>query len=257
MVRFPKTKCKLVVTAFYLSGHQHLAAVQRGKTTIFQQAAGVMLSELSGFLFTSGIVLAASTFVAAGKPENESIDEGDSNVALETFNKSYKNLVSNSTRNKDDKIILAPSFGGSYVALESALAKAGISVTTSAKDQHATIDLQKLMKGSPSFAAERKIQAALVEEGLLMLPGEAFGSEKPGQFRITAPSLSAEDISTLVDKLYKVASVFHVTLAKRPVAVISAEDTPKNSDKNVSKVDNDDESVASNVPESSRKKRRS
>lgn len=212
-----------------------------------------MLSELSGVLLTGGFILAASTFVAANAPEKESTDEGDANVALQSFNSAYKSLVSNNK--KGDKLILAPSFGGSYGALESALAKAGILLSANAKDQHAVIDLQKLMKGSASFAAERKIQAALVEEGLLLLPGEAFDCPQPGQFRITAPDLSASEIASIVDKLYRVAAKFNVTLAKRPAAVVSSEDTPSHN--STEKGDEDEESVVSTVHESSRKKRRS
>lgn len=211
-----------------------------------------MLSELSGVLLTGGFILAASTFVAANAPEKESTDDGDASVALQSFNNAYKSLASNNK--KGDKLILAPSFGGSYTALESALAKAGILLSANAKDQHAIIDLQKLMKGSASFAAERKIQLALVEEGLLLLPGEALGLTQPGQFRITAPNLTSTEVASTIDKLYKVAAKFNVTLAKRPAAVVSSEDTPSH---HSAEKEDDEESVVSNVQESSRKKRRS
>ena len=205
-----------------------------------------MFSELSGLLLTSGIVLAASTFVASNAPEVESIDEGNKAFARDAFNKAHQALVSST---KKDKIFLAPSFGGSYTDLGDALKKAGISLTASVNEQSAIIDLQKLMKGSPSFSAERKIQLALVEEGILLLPGEAFGAEQPGQFRITAPHLNKDEIALVVDKLYKVAHKFNVTLSKRP-ATVSVEDVN----------DNDDEdSVVSSVagkPESTRKKRK-
>lgn len=204
-----------------------------------------MLSELSGLLLTSGIVLAASTFVAAYKPEVESLDEGETKSAKDAFNKAYVAMVNNSK--KSDKLILAPSFGGSYIELGDALAKAGIALNASVNEQHATIDLQKLMKfGSPSFAEERKIQQALVEEGLLLLPGEAFGCSSPGQFRITAAHLTTHEVISIVDKIYKVAQKLKITLTKRSIVEVSPEDTD----------DKDDESVASSVTASTRKKRR-
>lgn len=216
----------------------------------------VAMEELAGLILGGGLVFVASSFVAASAKEAD-VDHVEANVdnAKNAFNDAYSNIANNNK--KGDKLILAPAFGESYVVLQASLAKIGVSLSMYSTEQYAQIDLTSFLKGSSSFATERKIQQALIEEGLLMCPGEAFGAAEPGFFRITAPVLTKEQVSAITDKIYNVSKRFNTLLTKRSApAVVSSEESV------TSKVEEDEVSVADSVPESltgkesSRKKRK-
>jgi hypothetical protein len=92
----------------------------------------------------------------------------------------------------------------------------------------------------------------LIDEGLVLCPGEACGLSEPGFFRINTPVLTKEQVVAITEKISNVAKTFN-TATKRSLAP-STEAPAKESKaaaKEVQKDDNDDEaSVAESVPES-------
>lgn len=201
------------------------------------------MEELAGLILGGGLVFVASSFVAATSKEVD-VDDVEANVdtGKKTFNEAYASIVADNK--KGDKLILAPSFGESYAALQLSLSKIGVPLTMYSTEQYAQIDLTSFLKGSSSFAVERKIQQSLIEEGLLMCPGEAFGATEPGFFRIYAPVLTKELVASITDKIYNVSKKYNTLLTKRvSSSVVSVEDAE------VAKED-DEVSVAESVPES-------
>lgn len=143
--------------------------------------------------------------------DDTNADEALANAALaaEGFNSAYAAAAASK---KGDSLILAPSFGcptSPYTALQSALAKTSTPLTMYATENFATIDLRALLRSNITFIAERKLQACLLEEGLVMVPGEACGLEEPGYFRICAPKLSSADVDAIVHKIAHVAKKFN------------------------------------------------
>lgn len=209
------------------------------------------MEQIAGLVASGSLIMVAASMMKAAADDTNA-DEGQPNVALaaEGFSAGYA-----AASKKSGSLLLAASFGcptSPYTDLQNALAKTAFPLTMYATENYATIDLRSMLRSSTSFVAERKLQAALLEEGLVMIPGEACGLEEPGFFRISVPKLSADEVATIVQKLNNVSKKFNPA-AKR-TAEVSPSSPPvtasKPSKKAVVEEQDETESVAESVPES-------
>ncbi|KAJ1399664.1 hypothetical protein B484DRAFT_406238 [Ochromonadaceae sp. CCMP2298] len=187
------------------------------------------MSELAGMLLGGGLVLVASTFVAATGGTATSAPyapEADQEKARETFGKALVSVpvegavgaVGAVEAGSKGVIVLAPKVT-SFAQLKKALNQ-HFPLLTSAFEAHAILDLRKLTKHSASFEAERQLQRALLAEGLVLIPGECCGAS-PGLFRLlVAPS--AEQVGEVVAKLVRVGGSFK-WFGKRGVEAVAVE----------------------------------
>ena len=223
------------------------------------------MEELACVLASGGLILMASSFVNSTKDQEIDV------ISAETrFNIAHADAIS-----KNDKIILSSCFNdysNIYSGLKAHLSSMGITLITKPGEQFATINFQVWMKNNLSFEYERKIQAALLAEGLVLCPGEACGLTEPGYFRICVPTLTTEQTTTIINKLNKVSLKFDSNLKKRSLTEVeTSSPVVKQSKKvheNTMKIedehDNDDQiSVAESTTDSiadgtrsSRKKRK-
>jgi hypothetical protein len=234
---------KYEITAFTFGiDFESCGGLQQKSETII-----VEMEELAGLLVSGGLILVASSVMKADSSEAEGADaKPNAALAVESFNAAHANAVVNNK--KGDKLILASSFGcptSQYTALQASLAKIGIPVTMYATESYATIDLRPLLRSSVSFVTERKLQGALVEQGLVLCPGEACGLSEPGFFRINTPVLTKDQVSAITDTISNLAKNFN-TATKRSLASTEA---PSTAAKEAQK-DDDDASVAESVPDS-------
>jgi hypothetical protein len=219
------------------------------------------MEQIAGVVASGVLIAVASTMMkAAADDTNVSESAPNAGLAVESFNSSYATAASSK---KSDSVLLAASFGCStspYTALQAALSKTATPLTMYATENYATLDLRSLLRSNISFVTERKLQTALLEEGLVMIPGEACGLEEPGFFRINVPKLSADDVTTIVQKLTSVAKKFN-TASKRahdrtdtdvsssPSAPAAPAREAKSAKKGAGRED-DEVSVAESVPDS-------
>lgn len=214
----------------------------------------IEMEQIAGLVASGSLIMVAASMMKAAA-DNTNADEAQPNAALaaEGFNAGYA-----AASKKSDALLLAASFGcpaSPYTALQNALAKTAFPLTMYATENYADIDLRSLLKSSTSFVAERKLQTALLEEGLVMIPGEAFGLEEPGFFRISVPKLSSDDVATIVQKLNSVSKKFNPAAKRTAERVEAAPASPpvtasKVTKKAVVEEQDDAESVAESVPES-------
>jgi hypothetical protein len=218
------------------------------------------MEQIAGVVASGVLIAVASTMMkAAADDTNVSESAPNAGLAVESFNSSYATAASSS-------VLLAASFGCStspYTALQAALSKTATPLTMYATENYATLDLRSLLRSNISFVTERKLQTTLLEEGLVMIPGEACGLEEPGFFRINVPKLSADDVTTIVQKLSSVSKKFN-TASKRthdrtetdtsssPSATAAPARETKSAKKGAVPREDDEVSVAESVPERQR-----
>jgi hypothetical protein len=220
------------------------------------------MEQIAGVVASGVLIAVASTMMkAAADDTNVSESAPNAGLAVESFNSSYATAASSK---KSDSVLLAASFGCStspYTALQAALSKTATPLTMYATENYATLDLRSLLRSNISFVTERKLQTTLLEEGLVMIPGEACGLEEPGFFRINVPKLSTDDVTTIVQKLTTVSKKFN-TASKRthdrtdtdtsssPSATAAPARETKSAKKGAAPREDDEVSVAESVPDS-------
>jgi hypothetical protein len=178
---------------------------------------------LGGVILGGSVVLLASSIV---KDTNSShlppggFDEAPNHEsAQQEFIKTYSTSVDQS---KKKVLVLYPCGDGTYDQLSKKLSTIGVRLTVGSNGSYAIIDLRLLLKGSnTSFVSERLLNKSLVDEGLVMCPGEAKGEKQPGFFYIAMPHLSSEQIDTIVSTIQKVQNKFDSVLQKRGVSALN------------------------------------
>eukprot|EP00428_Durinskia_dybowskii_P078399 CAMPEP_0170359760 /NCGR_PEP_ID=MMETSP0117_2-20130122/2923_1 /TAXON_ID=400756 /ORGANISM="Durinskia baltica, Strain CSIRO CS-38" /LENGTH=206 /DNA_ID=CAMNT_0010614037 /DNA_START=31 /DNA_END=651 /DNA_ORIENTATION=+ len=200
-----------------------------------------MASELAGLFASGALVMVASSMVKSNADDTNA-DENLPNSALaaESFNKSYGEV----TAKKGNILVLSSCFGctnSPYTALQTAMAKINCPVTMYATETYATVDLRRLLRSNISFVTERRLQAALLAEGLAMCPGEACGLEEPGFFRICLPYVPDAVVTEIVAKVTSVEKKFNST--DKRTATAATETTTKNSNKEGDDEESDDGST--------------
>jgi hypothetical protein len=211
------------------------------------------MNELSGMVLGGGLVFLASAFSSSSNGASGSSDSANQESAIQLFNNAHIDFANNNK--KGDRVVLAPSYH-SYVGLQVALSKIGIRTSTNPNQEFAIVDLSPLLKNDVSFANERKIQAALVEEGILLCPGEAYGASQPGEFKVMIPTLSSTEISRVVAGVAKVAQKFNSELFKRSASSMNGNSQQVNTKGNEKETDVETESVATEEGSRSTKKKR-
>lgn len=136
------------------------------------------LAEASGIIVSSGILLAASTFLQSNE---ELPSSADRNAAVAMVNEAL-------AKSSSSALCLTPELGAeAYEKLIHVLAKIGLRSEYSAKHFGLDVDLTHLLLPNLSFSNERKLFTDLVKAGLILAPGEAHGFEVPGHFVLSCP----------------------------------------------------------------------
>lgn len=154
--------------------------------------------EYAGIAISSGLLLAASSFVATQKAKEEGIQSlygaKNQNDAQALFDQHYNEGMK---KNEEEApIILAHRFANPYAELQEALKEQGIESRLEGFSLH--LDLSEYLE-SQTFAAERELFKKLVKGKLLLRPGESLGFDKPGTFVISVPFSGADDVKFILE----------------------------------------------------------
>ena len=144
-----------------------------------------------GGLLLGGVVIAATCAIEA-EGGKKCLQENSSAV-VEIYRNDCRLEPENNNSLVGRKIVLGPPIFNEYNTLARYFRKTGFDC---AKDKwYLTIDLHPILPSkSTGFLGERKLYTELVGLGLVLVPGEVFGADRPGMFRISFSNLPTDDI---------------------------------------------------------------
>jgi hypothetical protein len=162
--------------------------------------------EYAGIAISSGLLLAASSFVATQKAKEEGTQhrygQRNEEEAQALFDEHYNEGVK---KNEEEvPIFLAHRYTNPYSELQDALKEKGIESHIEGFSLH--LNLSEYLETN-TFAAERELFKRLVKGKLLLRPGESLGLEKPGTFAVTVPFPGADDVNFILENLNDVLKV--------------------------------------------------
>ena len=191
--------------------------------------------EFAGAIVSGGLLLAASSYVAShsGLGKGNNTPEGNAAEAKELYDQYYNEATKK--EEEDLPVILAHRFTNPYEELQTALLAKGVSSTVEGEYLHINLQAHLL---TPTFQSERTLLKKLVQNDLLLCPGEAFGLETPGTFVITVPVPIPGDITSIVEQLMAALSTTESTRPnKRSVDSDKKGEEEKKSEEEVTEVD--------------------